>query len=58
MKVQNRRNECKDSIYKLVTDESPLEDREDEMIAYLKIKEQIGIKIFFGYKEVVRVCLV
>ena len=44
MKVQNRRNECKDSIYKLVTDEGPPEDREDEMIVYLKIKEQIGIK--------------
>ena len=59
MKVKNRRNECKDSIYiNQLQMKAPPEDRENEMIAYLKIKEKIGIKFFGGYKEVVRVCLV
>ena len=59
MKVQNRRNECKDNIYiyKLVTDKGPPEDRENEMIAYRNVKVKIGI-FLGGYKEVVRVCLV
>ena len=35
---------------------APQEDRENEMIAYCKVKLKIGI--FWGYKEVVRVCLV
>ena len=39
-------------IYKLVTDEGPPKDRENEMIAYLKVKVTIGIKKNLkGYKE-------
>ena len=34
-------------IYNLVTEEGPPEDRENEMVAYLKIKVKIGI-IFSG----------
>ena len=45
MKVQNRRNECKDSIYiNWLQMKPPPEDREDEMIAYLKSVTKIVIK--------------